>query len=245
MNNLYGLIGFQLSHSFSKGYFTEKFKAENIQNSAYQLFELNSIAEFPELLRAHPNLHGLNVTIPYKEAIIPFLDRLDPAAAAIGAVNVVKFEHGALVGYNSDYLGFMQSLQKFYPCHPQSKALVLGTGGAAKAVLAALKHLHISYTLVSREKRPGMITYQELTPAQMAAATLIVNTSPVGTYPNVQEAPAIPYELLSAQHYLYDLVYNPPVTEFMKRGQAMGAKTINGYEMLCLQAEAAWQIWNS
>jgi shikimate dehydrogenase len=245
VENLYGLIGFKLSHSFSQRYFTEKFKAEGIANSAYQLFELDSIAEFPGLIQAHPNICGLNVTIPYKEAILPFLDELSPAAAEIGAVNVIKFDQGRLIGHNSDYQGFMQSLQGFYHCHPQSKALVLGTGGAAKAVMAALGYLNISYQVVSRERKPGTITYQDLTPSLMAAVSLIVNASPVGTFPNIQEAPDIPYALLSSHHYLYDLVYNPTVTEFMKRGQAMGAKTINGYEMLCLQAEVAWQIWNS
>ncbi|GAA4313003.1 shikimate dehydrogenase [Nibribacter koreensis] len=245
VEHLYGLIGYKLSHSFSKGYFTDKFKAEGIDNSAYQLFELDSIAELPGLIQTHPNLRGLNVTIPYKEAVLPFLDELSPAAAEIGAVNVIKFDQGRLIGHNSDYQGFMQSLQGFYPCHSQSKALVLGTGGAAKAVMAALGYLNISYQVVSRERRPGMLTYQDLTPSLMAAVSLIVNASPVGTFPNDQEAPAIPYDLLSMHHYLYDLVYNPPVTEFMKRGKAMGAKTINGYEMLCLQAEVAWQIWNS
>ncbi|WP_210466621.1 shikimate dehydrogenase family protein [Rufibacter roseolus] len=245
MENVYGLVGYKLSHSFSQRYFTEKFLTEGIKDSVYHLFELDTIDEFLGLLQAHPNLKGLNVTIPYKEAVIPFLDSLDPAAARIGAVNVIKFEDGRLVGHNSDYQGFMQSLQHFYPCFPLSQALVLGTGGAAKAVIAALEYLNISYRVVSREKKPGLLTYGELTPGIMASVSLIVNTTPVGTFPKEDEAPTIPYELLSSHHYLYDLVYNPAETMFMKRGKEMGAKTINGYEMLCLQAEVAWQIWHS
>ncbi|MBC3541861.1 shikimate dehydrogenase family protein [Rufibacter sediminis] len=245
MENEYGLIGYRLSHSFSQKYFTEKFLTEGIQNSVYHLFELNSISEFPALLQAHPHLKGLNVTIPYKEDILPFLDELEPVAASIGAVNVIKFDQGRLIGHNSDYQGFMQSLQHFYPCFSQSQALVLGTGGAAKAVMAALDYLNISYKVVSREKKPGYITYQELTPGIMSSVSLIVNATPVGTFPRQDEAPAIPYALLSSHHYLYDLVYNPAETLFLKRGKEMGAKTINGYEMLCLQAEVAWQIWHT
>ncbi|MGV3540230.1 MAG: shikimate dehydrogenase family protein [Rufibacter sp.] len=245
MQNEYGLVGFKLSHSFSQTYFSDKFKAEGIEGSTYHLFELDAIDEFPQLIASHPNLKGLNVTIPYKESVIPFLDSLEPAAARIGAVNVIKFQNGKLIGHNSDYQGFMQSLQNFYHCYSQSQALVLGTGGAAKAVMAALEYLNISYKVVSRTKREGQLTYEELTPSLMSSVSLIVNASPVGTYPKADEAPAIPYELLSSHHYLYDLVYNPAETLFMKRGKEMGAKTINGYEMLCLQAEVAWQIWHS
>ncbi|AKQ44497.1 shikimate dehydrogenase [Rufibacter radiotolerans] len=245
MHNDYGLIGYKLTHSFSQKYFTDKFISEGIKDSQYHLFELDCIAELPALLKRYPNLKGLNVTIPYKEAIIPYLDELEPTAAKIGAINVVKFENGKLIGHNSDYQGFMQSLQNFYHCYSQSQALVLGTGGAAKAVMAALEYMNIAYKVVSREKRPGMLTYQELSPSVMSAVSLIINASPVGTYPKVDEAPAIPYELLSGHHYLYDLVYNPSQTLFLQRGQQMGAKTINGYEMLCLQAEVAWQIWHS
>ncbi|ALJ01397.1 shikimate dehydrogenase [Rufibacter tibetensis] len=243
--NEYGLIGYKLTHSFSQKYFTEKFETEGIKDSIYHLFELDSISEFPSLLQRHPNLKGLNVTIPYKEAILPYLDELDPAAARIGAINVVKFENGRFIGHNSDYQGFMQSLQNFFHCHPLSQALVLGTGGAAKAVMAALEYMNISYKVVSREKKPGMLTYQELTPSVMSSVSLIINASPVGTFPNHDQAPAIPFDLLSSHHYLYDLVYNPAETLFLKRGKEVGAKTINGYEMLCLQAEVAWQIWNS
>ncbi|WP_181304631.1 shikimate dehydrogenase [Rufibacter sp. XAAS-G3-1] len=245
MENVYGLVGYKLSHSFSQKYFTEKFLSDGIKDSVYHLFELDSISELPALLQAHPNLKGLNVTIPYKEVVIPFLDELEPVTAKIGAVNVIKFENGRLVGHNSDYQGFMQSLQNFYPCYSQSQALVLGTGGAAKAVMAALEYLNIGFKVVSREKKPGFLTYQELTPNFMSSVSLIINATPVGTFPKQDEAPPIPYERLSSHHYLYDLVYNPAETLFMKRGKEMGAKTINGYEMLCLQAEVAWQIWHS
>lgn len=241
----FGLIGFPLSHSFSQKYFTEKFRAEHIPDSRYELFELSDINQLPELIRSRPYLCGLNVTIPYKQAIIPFLDEMEPVTAAIGAVNVVKFVNGRLIGFNSDYHGFMQSLQQFYPCNPLSQALVLGTGGASKAVTAALDYLHINYTLVSRTPAPGQFSYEQLTPTLINAYPLIINTTPLGTYPNIESCPPILYEALSRQHYLYDLVYNPEETVFLKRGREAGAKTKNGYEMLRLQAEAAWQIWNS
>lgn len=237
-------MGYRLGHSFSKNYFTEKFLADGIKDASYQLFELDSIDEFPRLLEKYPNLSGLNVTIPYKESVIPFLDGLEPAAAQIGAINVIKFEDGKLIGHNSDYQGFMQSLQNFYPCYSQSQALVLGTGGAAKAVMAALGYLNIDYRVVSRIKGENTLTYEELTPSIMSKVSLIINCTPVGTFPKVDEAPGIPYEHLSSHHYLYDLVYNPAETLFLRKGKEAGAKTINGYEMLCLQAEVAWQIWN-
>ncbi|WP_192823200.1 shikimate dehydrogenase [Rufibacter sp. LB8] len=245
MEQVYGLVGQKLNHSFSQSYFTEKFRSEGITNSVYQLFELESILDFPKLIAAQPNLKGLNVTIPYKETIIPFLDGLESAAARIGAVNVVKFEDGKLIGHNSDYQGFMQSLQNFYHCYSQSQALILGTGGAAKAVQAALEYLNISYRTVSRTRQGDNLTYEDLTQSLMSSVSLIINASPVGTFPKAEEAPQIPYELLSSHHYLFDLVYNPAETLFLKKGKAMGAKTINGFEMLCLQAEVAWQIWHS
>lgn len=245
MENVYGLVGLKLGHSFSQKYFTEKFNADAIGNSKYMLFELGSIEEFPQLLKENPNLKGLNVTIPYKEEIIRFLDGLDPVAARIGAVNVVTFKDGKRIGYNSDYVGFKRSLEKFYPVTSSATALVLGTGGASKAVIAALEDLQIAVHLVSRQKRAGHLTYQDLTPAVMASVSLIINASPVGTFPQTDAAPDIPYQLLTPRHYLYDLVYNPTETLFMKKGKLAGATTINGYEMLCLQAEAAWKIWNS
>ncbi|QNF33163.1 shikimate dehydrogenase [Adhaeribacter swui] len=241
----YGLIGFPLSHSFSQKYFTEKFKNSGITDCRYELFELSDINQFPNLIQSRPLLRGINVTIPYKQAIIPFLDELETVAAGIGAINVIKFENGKLKGYNSDYQGFMQSLQNFYPINAQSQALVLGTGGAAKAVTAALDHLGIAYKQVSRNPAINQLNYEQLTPEVLQQYPLIINTTPLGTYPRVDTAPPIRYEALSAQHYLYDLVYNPAETEFLKRGKAAEAQIKNGYEMLVLQAEVAWQIWNS
>lgn len=241
----YGLIGFPLSHSFSRKYFTDKFQTEQISDSQYQLFELSNINQFPELIRSQANLCGLNVTIPYKQAIIPFLDELDPVTARIGAVNVIKFENGLLKGYNSDYQGFMQSLQQFYPDYAQAQALVLGTGGASKAVTAALDFLQIDYKLISRSPQEGQLTYEQLSPALINTHLLIINTTPLGTYPHIDSFPLIPYEALSGQHYLYDLVYNPAETVFLRRGREAGAKIKNGYDMLCRQAEVAWQIWNN
>ncbi len=241
----YGLIGFPLSHSFSQKYFTDKFQAESIPDCRYELFELNAINQFPDLIRSRPQLAGLNVTIPYKQAIIPFLDELEPVTASIGAVNVIKFENNKLKGFNSDYQGFMQSLQQFYPCDPGSQALILGAGGAAKAVTAALDFLGIAYKLVSRKATAAQLSYEQLTPELLQTYSLIINTTPLGTYPQVQTVPPIPYEALSNQHYLYDLVYNPAETIFLNRGKEAGAKIKNGYEMLVLQAEVAWQIWNS
>ena len=243
--NEYALIGYPLTHSFSEKYFTDKFIAENIPDSVYKLYELPAIAAFPALLKAHPQLKGLNVTIPYKESVIPFLDELDEDAAKIGAVNVIKFSQGKTKGFNSDYPGFMQSLQRFYPDYSAAKALVFGAGGAAKAVFAALDYLHIPYQVVTRHHQPGQLHYEDITPAIIASHTLLINTTPLGTYPDLHTCVPIPYEAISSHHYLYDLVYNPAETLFLQRGRETGAKTKNGYEMLCLQAEVAWQIWNA
>jgi len=243
--NEYALIGYPLTHSFSEKYFTDKFAAEHIPDSVYKLYELPDIAAFPDLLKTHPHLKGLNVTIPYKESIIPFLDELDEAAAQIGAVNVIKFTQGKTKGFNSDYPGFMQSLQNFYPDYSQAQALVFGAGGAAKAVFAALNHLNIPYQVVTRHRQPGQLHYEDITPALIKSNSLLINTTPLGTYPHVETCVPIPYEAISEHHYLYDLVYNPAETLFLKLGREAGAKTKNGYEMLCRQAEVAWQIWNS
>jgi shikimate dehydrogenase len=241
----YGLIGYPLTHSFSEKYFKEKFQAEHITDSSYRLYEMPDITQFPALLKEIPNLKGINVTVPHKQNVIPYLDEVESEAQKIGAVNVIKIENGRAKGYNSDYQGFMQSLQNFYPCLSQSQALVFGTGGAAKAVQAALDYLNISYKLVSRHHQPGQLHYDDLTPPLLSSHSLLINTTPLGTYPNIDTCPPIPYEALSAHHYLYDLVYNPAETVFLKKGREAGAKTKNGYEMLCLQAEVAWQIWNS
>ena len=243
----YGLIGYPLKHSFSIGYFNEKFRSEGV-DAEYVNFEIPSINDFIEVIEENPNLSGLNVTIPYKEQVIPFQDSLDPDTAKIGAVNVIKIIRQPkgkvkLVGYNSDIIGFTQSIQPILlPSH--KKALLLGTGGASKAVFHGLKNLGIESVFVSRTHKPGMLTYEELTPEVMAEYTVIVNCTPVGMYPKVDFCPNIPYEYLTPNHLLYDLLYNPNVTLFMKKGEERGAITKNGLEMLLLQAFAAWEIWH-
>ncbi len=242
----YGLIGYPLKHSFSIGYFNEKFKSEGI-DAEYINFEIPDIKDFTAIIDQNPNLCGMNVTIPYKEQVIPFLDELDKDTAAIGAVNVIKIirQKGKvkLVGYNSDIIGFSQSIKPLLKEH-HKKALILGAGGAAKAIFHGLKNLGVEGTYVSRTKEPGKLTYEELTPEIMAENTIIVNCTPVGMFPNDAFCPDIPYELLSPHHLLYDLIYNPDTTLFMKKGAQKGAKTKNGLEMLLLQAFAGWEIWN-
>lgn len=252
----YGLIGYPLGHSFSKKYFTEKFENENIQNCEYNLFPIENINLFPQLIKDNSSLCGLNVTIPYKESVIPFLDELDITAKGIGAVNCIKItdcDSGSgkivqgkkLTGYNTDAFGFKQSIKPFLE-KQHEKALILGTGGASKAVLYILQQIGVDCYFVSRTKNTSIanvFTYNELNEAIIKAFKLIVNCSPVGTYPNIHEAPPIPYEFIGNQHLLYDLVYNPPVTEFLKRGKEQGAATLNGLTMLQQQAEEAWRIW--
>lgn len=254
---LFGLIGYPLSHSFSEKYFTEKFRRENITDAAYRLFPLEDLQQLPALLEANPELCGLNVTIPHKEKVIAFLDGLDETAKAVGAVNTIRIqrtpntEHGTrnffLRGYNTDVYGFRQSLKPFLASHHE-RALILGTGGASKAVEYVLRNIGVECIFVSREKKnlpsKTVLTYEELNQYVIAACKLIVNTSPVGTFPDVQAAPSIPYEFITADHFLYDLVYNPAETEFLKRGKAKGALVLNGYDMLKLQAEKAWEIFN-
>lgn len=242
----YGLIGFPLGHSFSKKYFSAKFSAEAI-DAEYQLFEIDAIAKF-EALKINPELSGINVTIPYKEQVMPYLDELDETAASIGAVNVIKFIRSnnelRLKGYNSDVIGFTQSILPFTKDN-HKKALILGTGGASKAIDFGLKQLGIETLFVSRTTKRDMITYDDLTPSLMADFLIIVNASPVGTFPHVDECPAIPYEYLTTNHLLFDVVYNPAETLFLKKGKEQGAAVLNGEEMLVKQAEAAWKIWNS
>ncbi len=243
---LYGLIGYPLGHSFSQNYFNQKFDAEGI-SARYVNFEIPDIADFKEVVASHPDLAGLNVTIPYKEQVIPYLDAIDEDAAKIGAVNVIKFirERGKLTfkGYNSDIIGFSDSISPLLT-PSRNRALVLGTGGAAKAVAQGLRNLGVEPVYVSRTARPGILTYADLTPEIMAAYKIIVNTTPLGMYPHVDEAPDIPYHLLTPEHLCYDLLYNPDVTMFMNRAARYGATVKNGLEMLLLQAFAAWNIWN-
>ena len=244
----YGLIGHPLTHSFSQRYFTEKFAREGISNSRYDLFDMPDLEALPDLFTL-PGLRGLNVTIPHKQAVLGYVHRLDTAAEKIGAINVIKFnEDGSRTGYNSDYYGFRQSLTDWLIALDRTlanlQALVLGTGGASKAVTVALTDLGIPYTFVSRTKTVNTLTYDEL-PTVIADYHLIINGSPVGTYPRVAEAPILPYSQLTPDHLLYDLVYNPAETQFMQRGRAYGAAVHNGLRMLELQAEKAWEIWKS
>ena len=241
----FGLIGYPLGHSFSKNFFNEKFHSEDI-DAEYVNFEIPSISEFPTVLLTNPELIGLNVTIPYKEQIIPYLDELDADAAAIGAVNVIKIirQKGKtkLIGYNSDIIGFTQSIEPLLETQ-HKKALILGTGGSSKAIYHGLKKLGIDAKFVSRTPQDGMFTYEDLTPEVMDEYKVIVNCTPVGMYPRADEYPNIPYEYLTPNHLLYDLLYNPDTTLFMKKGADKGAVTKNGLEMLLLQAFASWDIW--
>ena len=241
----FGLIGYPLGHSFSKNFFNEKFHSEYI-DAEYVNFEIPSISEFPTVLLSNPELMGLNVTIPYKEQIIPYLDELDADAAAIGAVNVIKIirQKGKtkLIGYNSDIIGFTQSIEPLLETQ-HKKALILGTGGSSKAIYHGLKKLGIDAKFVSRTPQDGMFTYEDLTPEVMDEYKVIVNCTPVGMYPRADEYPNIPYEYLTPNHLLYDLLYNPDTTLFMKKGADKGAVTKNGLEMLLLQAFASYDIW--
>lgn len=240
----YGLIGYPLSHSFSKKYFTEKFEREHIMDCEYENFPLAGIDELPLLLQSQQELRGLNVTIPYKESVIRYIDTLDETAFEIGAVNTIKMTDRKLSGFNTDVYGFMQSITKMLePQHHQ--ALILGTGGSSKAVAWSLKKMGISYQFVSRKPDgPEEISYTEAG-RQISQSKIIINTTPTGMYPHISASPDIPYEKLTASHLLFDLVYNPEETLFLKQGKAQQAKTKNGLEMLQLQAEKSWQIWNT
>ena len=244
---LFGLVGYPLGHSFSESFFNNKFNSEGI-DAQYLNFEIPNINEFRNIINNNTNLRGLNVTIPYKEQVIPYLDDIDITASEIGAVNVVKFIRNGnnliLKGFNSDVIGFCNSLKPLLKPH-HTHALVLGTGGAAKAITHGLKSLGIEPIYVSRTKKDGVLTYNELTPGIIEKYQVIVNTTPAGMYPHVDTCPDIPYHLLTPQHLCYDVVYNPEVTLFMKKSQEQGAMVKNGLEMLILQALAAWEIWNS
>jgi shikimate dehydrogenase len=240
----FGLIGFPLSHSFSQKYFTEKFHREHITGAVYENFSLATIEELSGVLEKYPDLEGLNVTIPYKEKVIPFLSHQSEVVQATGACNCIKIVKGKLEGHNTDVAGFEVSLNKFLEAY-HKKALVLGTGGAAKAVHYVLKKKGIEYIEVSRNPQgPRQISYDDID-AVMHDHLLIVNTTPLGMYPNVDEYPPIAYDMLTPRHYLFDLTYNPPETAFLKKGEEKGALVKNGGEMLVIQAEESWKIWNS
>lgn len=244
----FGLIGYPLGHSFSKNFFNEKFQSENI-DAEYVNFEIPTIDDLPKVIASNPNLAGLNVTIPYKEKVISFLDELDKDAAAIGAVNVIRIEHTRnnkvkLTGYNSDVIGFSRSIEPLLETY-HKKALILGTGGASKAVNHALKELGLETLFVSRSRHnDNTVTYEELTPEMMDEYKVIVNCTPVGMYPKADQCPDIPYGCITPRHLLYDLLYNPSTTLFMKKGEDQGAVVKNGLEMLLLQAYGSWDIWN-
>jgi shikimate dehydrogenase len=242
---IFGLIGKKLDHSFSPGYFNEKFRVEGILDASYRAFPLDEISDFPALLSSMPNLRGLNVTIPYKEAIIPYLDELDKSAEAVGAVNCIDIRNEKLIGHNTDITGFEKSLMQILKGRKDiDRALVLGSGGAAKAVNFVLKKLEIQYITLSRNPKQNQIAYKDIDKQLIKEHKLIINCSPLGMYPNLESCPEIPYHFLGNNHILYDLVYNPPETTFMKNGKNRGAEVVNGLEMLHVQAEAAWEIWN-
>ncbi len=245
----YGLLGFPLSHSFSMGYFSDKFDALDI-DAAYENIEIapHDLSSIRDYLAKRPDLCGLNVTIPHKQAIMPFLDELDETAQAVGAVNVIKIERRPaglhLIGYNTDCIGFEKSLRPLLHSNHR-QALVLGTGGASKAVAYVLQKLEIPFTYVSRRAGEGLLTYADITPDVLSRHSLVINTTPVGMYPNVNEQPTLPYQAVTAAHLFYDLVYNPEVTRFLFHAHHHGAVIKNGLEMLHLQADAAWDIWQA
>lgn len=244
--SIYGLVGYKLSHSFSRTFFNEKFQKEGI-SAEYRNFELNTIDELKNILESTPQLHGLNVTIPYKECIIPLLDEIDETVRLIGAVNVVKIRRDSngmkLKGYNSDIIGFTNSIKPLLSS-AHRKALILGTGGASKAVWHGLKALGIEPLLVSRNRKNDIVCYDDLNREIISTHTVIINATPLGMYPNVEQCPPIPYTYLTSDHIAYDLTYNPETTKFMKECGKYGAVTKNGLEMLHGQAIAAWEIWN-
>jgi len=240
----FGLVGRNISYSFSRGYFADKFEKESLRHS-YVNFDLQSIEELDYIIRNTPNLKGLNVTIPYKEEVIPILDDLNKRARKIGAVNTIRItRYQKLIGYNTDYYGFKNSLQPHLKKH-HKRALILGTGGASKAIAYALKKLKIQYDYVSRTEKEGVkFLYSDLTEDIISSYNIIINCTPIGTYPDVNECPDIPYDAITERHILYDLIYNPEQTKFLSCGDIKGATTINGLEMLKLQAEKSWDIWN-
>ncbi|MEO7263842.1 MAG: shikimate dehydrogenase [Ferruginibacter sp.] len=243
--NLYGLIGYPLGHSFSKKYFTQKFEKEGLRDNFFELFPIKDIEEFTGLIQSHPALKGLAVTIPYKQSVIPFLQSVSDEAMQIGAVNCIKILPGECIGYNTDVLGFEKSF--FSLLKPQhNKALIFGSGGASKAVQFVLNKMMIPFLLVSRTQvSTNTINYSDLDEATLQEYTIIINTSPIGMTPNENEMPAIPYQFIGSQHLLFDLIYQPSETKFLAEGRSRGAAVKNGLDMLIIQAEENWKIWNS
>ncbi len=240
---IYGLIGFPLGHSFSKKYFTEKFQKEQLQNCSFELFPIDNISKFQNLVSSNPDFRGLAVTIPYKQSVIPFLDAMSEEALKIKAVNCISFEQGKLKGYNTDVIGFERSFVP-YLLDTHKRALVLGNGGAAKAVIFVLAKLKIPFLSVSRNPKQGEISYNDLTPSIMTEHRIIINCSPVGMTPAEDGMPDIPYNSINADNYCYDLIYTPSETRFLAEGRKRGASVKNGMDMLTIQAEENWTIWN-
>ena len=238
----FGLIGYPLTHSFSQKYFEEKFERSHIADCSYELFPLSSLTELPSLVKSNIELVGLNVTIPYKETVIPYLDEIDPMARKVGAVNCIKISNGKLNGYNTDAFGFEQSLKKFLTSKP-AQAFILGTGGSARAVRYTLRNADIDFFSVSRQPGKGEIPYGEIS-ENMKDSNLFINTTPLGMHSELDYAAEIPYQRLTSNDFLFDLIYNPAETLFLKKGKANGAQIKNGMEMLQLQAEKSWEIWN-
>jgi shikimate dehydrogenase len=247
MEKKFGLIGSAVSHSFSKSYFDEKFFREGLRDYHYELYPLVTIDELKKLLSDHPELCGLNVTIPYKEKVLSYLTEIDADARKIGAVNVIRIRDGKLKGFNTDSDAFLETITKWLPTEQTIAALVLGTGGSSKAVRQALTKINIDFKTVSRDLKTGDLTYEELNknPALLTEHKLIINTTPLGMNPDTKSFPSIPYELLTAEHFVYDLIYNPARTQFLQKAEMRNATIKNGLEMLHIQAEKAWAIWNN
>jgi len=240
----YGLIGRDISYSFSKGYFSKKFETLRLSDHSYENFDLQKIVEFDGFFDINPNIKGLNVTIPFKEDILPYLNKIDDKALQIGAVNTIQIKNGNLIGHNTDVIGFQKSIEPYLKSH-HDKALILGTGGASKAVAHVLKMLQIKFKFVSRNATVDQFKYEGLSEKIIKDHPLIVNCTPLGTYPDIERLPNIPYDFVGERHLLFDLIYNPSKTSFLKAGEQQGASIANGQKMLEIQAEASWEIWNS
>ncbi len=240
----FGLIGKNIEYSFSRNFFNKKFENENI-DAIYKNFDIQSVSDFPDIIKQNPSISGLNVTIPYKETIMAFLDEIDEIAKKIGAVNTIKItDSGKLIGFNTDFFGFSEALKIHLKPH-HKKALILGTGGASKAIAFALKELDIDYTYVSRRKHKNNLSYAEINKEILQDNLLIINCTPLGTFPNIEEFPSIPSQFFNKKHLVFDLIYNPPHTKLLKLALVQGAEITNGLHMLELQAEKAWEIWNN
>lgn len=247
MEKIFGLIGQTVSHSFSKAYFDEKFFREGLRDYHYELFPLNNIKEIESLIKDTKGLAGLNVTLPYKEQVINFLDEVDPVAKKIGAVNVIKFKDGKRKGFNTDSDAFYETIEKWLPKDQKFQALVLGSGGSSKAVQVALIKLGVDFKTVSREAKKGNLSYADLEkdPKIIGQSHLIINTTPLGMHPNTETMPPIDFGQIGSNHFVYDLIYNPARTQFLQKAEIHGAKIKNGLEMLHVQAEKSWKIWNN